>query len=187
MKRIAAKRKESLERASDFTVCIDPHRFVKRGQKTGKGLFEPGVATGPNHLRVILLPLLHKGRIDLLLLRHENIGDRNGVTLPGLLNVLDGFYAPTNVLFMMTTNRIETLDEALLRPGRIDYRLYLGRASDHQKTELYRRFFPQASEFEAQAFVETYRSAETMAEFQGLLLGLGLEQDYGSWELVNTT
>jgi hypothetical protein len=62
--------------------------------------------------------------------------DRNGVTLSGLLNVLDGFYAPTNVLFMMTTNRIESLDEALLRPGRIDYKLYLGKASARQKIEL---------------------------------------------------
>jgi chaperone BCS1 len=97
-----------------------------------------------------------------------------------LLNVLDGFYAPTNVLFMMTTNRIETLDEALLRPGRIDYKLYLGKAGNRQKIELYRRFFPEASELEAQAFVETYRSAETMAEFQGLLLGL--EQEYKSWD-----
>jgi chaperone BCS1 len=102
----------------------------------------------------------------------ESASERNGVTLSGLLNVLDGFYAPTNVLFMMTTNRIETLDEALLRPGRIDYKLYLGKADDRQKIELYRRFFTEASEFEAKAFVETYRSAETMAEFQGLLLGL---------------
>jgi chaperone BCS1 len=83
---------------------------------------------------------------------------------------------------MMTTNRIETLDEALLRPGRIDYKLYLGKATDRQKVELYRRFFPQASEFEAQAFVGSYRSAETMAEFQGLLLGL--EQEHESWEVV---
>lgn len=109
----------------------------------------------------------------------ENVADRNGVTLSGLLNVLDGFYAPTNVLFMMTTNRIETLDEALLRPGRIDYKLYLGKASDRQKVELYSRFFPEASKSEAEAFVDMYRSVETMAEFQGLLLGL--EQD--SWEL----
>jgi chaperone BCS1 len=109
----------------------------------------------------------------------ENAAEKNGVTLSGLLNVLDGFYAPTNVLFMMTTNRIEALDDALLRPGRIDYKLYLGKAGDRQKVELYRRFFPDASEFEAQAFVETYRSAETMAEFQGLLLGL--EQEYKSW------
>ena len=112
----------------------------------------------------------------------ESGAERNGVTLSGLLNVLDGFYAPTNVLFMMTTNRIEALDEALLRPGRIDYRLYLGKASDRQKVELYRRFFPEASEFEAEAFVESHSSAETMAEFQGLLLGL--EQDKGQRELV---
>src|SRR5436853_1993002 len=102
----------------------------------------------------------------------ENVADRNGVTLSGLLNVLDGFYAPTNVLFVMTTNHIEALDEALLRPGRIDYKLYLGKATDRQKMELYRRFFPGTSELEAQIFIETSRSAETMAELQGLLLEL---------------
>jgi len=112
-----------------------------------------------------------------------NVADQNGVTLSGLLNVLDGFYAPTNVLFMMTTNRIEILDEALLRPGRIDYKLYLGRASDCQKIELYRRFFPEVSEFEAREFVQAYSSTETMAEFQGLLLGW--EREHGR-ELVAT-
>ena len=104
-----------------------------------------------------------------------NVVERNGVTLSGLLNVLDGFHAPTNVLFMMTTNRIEALDEALLRPGRIDYKLYLGRSTDRQKIELYRRFFPETPELAAQEFVEGNRSAETMAEFQGLLLGLEQE------------
>jgi chaperone BCS1 len=86
--------------------------------------------------------------------------------------VLDGFYAPNNVLFVVTTNHVEALDAALLRPGRIDYKLYLGEASDRQKIELYRRFFPETSEFDAREFVEGSRSAETMAEFQGLLLGL---------------
>lgn len=108
----------------------------------------------------------------------ENKGkgaSNNGVTLSGLLNVLDGFFAPTGVLFMMTTNRMETLDPALLRPGRIDYKLYLGKASDAQKVDLYMRFFPDASETEAREFVRTCGSSETMAEFQGLLLGLVAE------------
>ena len=105
----------------------------------------------------------------------ENAALQSGVTLSGLLNVLDGFYAPTGVLFVMTTNDFEKLDEALLRPGRIDYKLYLGKASDHQKVELYRRFFPESSEVEAWEFVEASRSAETMAEFQGLLLALEAE------------
>jgi chaperone BCS1 len=101
--------------------------------------------------------------------------DRLGVTLSGLLNVVDGFHAPENVLFVMTTNKIEALDPALLRPGRIDYKLFLGNAADDQKVELYRRFFPQASEYEAVEFVEAH-FAETMAEFQGLLLGLEHKQ-----------
>lgn len=95
----------------------------------------------------------------------------NGVTLSGLLNVLDGFFAPTGVLFMMTTNRIETLDPALLRPGRIDYKLYLGGATEAQKIELYQRFFPEASESKALEFISCC-TATTMAEFQGLLLAL---------------
>ena len=102
----------------------------------------------------------------------EKTSSQSGVTLSGLLNVLDGFCAPTGVLFVMTTNHIEKLDDALLRPGRIDYRLFLGKASDQQKTELYRRFFPESTEEEAQDFVDAARFAETMAEFQGVLLAV---------------
>lgn len=107
----------------------------------------------------------------------EHASTSTGVTLCGLLNVLDGFHAPSGVLFVMTTNHVEKLDPALLRPGRIDNKLFLGKASDQQKEELYRRFFPDASEREAREFVEASRSAETMAEFQGLLLALRQGED----------
>jgi chaperone BCS1 len=109
--------------------------------------------------------------------------DRFGVTLSGLLNVVDGFHAPENVLFVMTTNKIEALDPALLRPGRIDYKLFLGKAAHAQKIELYRRFFPEASQDEASEFVESH-FAETMAEFQGLLLSLEQEQSRSEEECV---
>ena len=108
---------------------------------------------------------------------------QTGVTLSGLLNVLDGFHAPENVVFVMTTNHMEVLDPALLRPGRIDYRLFLGDATDSQRVELYRRFFPEATEFEAREFAQAH-STETMAEFQGLLLAL--EQDWTSLETMET-
>jgi len=93
------------------------------------------------------------------------------VTLSGLLNVLDGFHAPENVVFVMTTNKVEELDPALLRPGRIDYRLFMGEAAESQKIELYRRFFLETTEIEARDFVQAHVAA-TMAEFQGLLLAL---------------
>ena len=94
-----------------------------------------------------------------------------GVTLSGLLNVLDGFHAPENVVFMMTTNAMDMLDPALLRPGRIDYKLFMGEAAESQRVELYRRFFPEVTEMEAREFAEAHRE-ETMAEFQGHLLAL---------------
>jgi chaperone BCS1 len=103
--------------------------------------------------------------------------DRFGVTLSGLLNVLDGFHAPENVVFVMTTNKVDALDPALLRPGRFDYKLFLGEPEESQRIELYRRFFPHAMEMEAREFAQTHE-AETMAEFQGLLLAL--EQ---GWEI----
>jgi chaperone BCS1 len=113
------------------------------------------------------------------------------VTLSGLLNVLDGFHAPENVVYMMTTNKVEALDPALLRPGRIDYRLFMGEASESQRIELYRRFFPDTTEAVARDFAQAH-SVETMAEFQGLLLALeqgwvALEPESSELDVVGTT
>lgn len=42
-------------------------------------------------------------------------------TLTGLLNALEGIQALDNVVVMFTTNHLERIDPALVRPGRIDY------------------------------------------------------------------
>jgi len=43
-----------------------------------------------------------------------------GVTMQGMLNVLDGFQSPHGVITIMTTNRIDVLNKAIIRPGRVD-------------------------------------------------------------------
>ena len=52
----------------------------------------------------------------------DKIAD-NHMGLASVLNVLDGIGAPNNVIFVFTTNHIEKLDPALIRPGRIDLSL----------------------------------------------------------------
>lgn len=54
------------------------------------------------------------------------------VTFSGLLNVLDGVAASEERLVFMTTNHIDRLDPALIRPGRVDYVQLIGDATDHQ-------------------------------------------------------
>ena len=52
--------------------------------------------------------------------RSENSNDQNGsessVTLSGLLNAIDGLAAPEGRLLFATTNHVEHLDPALIRP-----------------------------------------------------------------------
>jgi mitochondrial chaperone BCS1 len=48
------------------------------------------------------------------------------VTLSGLLNALDGVFSTDGRILIMTTNRPDKVDPALLRPGRADRREHIG-------------------------------------------------------------
>lgn len=53
----------------------------------------------------------------------EEMGVSGEKIFNALLNILDGIYSPDNVIFVATTNRLEVLDPALIRPGRFDLSL----------------------------------------------------------------
>lgn len=50
----------------------------------------------------------------------------NSVTLSGLLNALDGVASSEGRILFMTTNYLDRLDPALIRPGRVDFKEYIG-------------------------------------------------------------
>jgi chaperone BCS1 len=51
-----------------------------------------------------------------------------GISLSGFLNIIDGVASSEGRILIMTTNHIEKLDAALLRPGRVDLTVHFGRA-----------------------------------------------------------
>ncbi|KAJ6534162.1 hypothetical protein B0H19DRAFT_1241383 [Mycena capillaripes] len=69
---------------------------------------------------------------------------RSAVTLSGLLNVIDGVGSEDGKLFFATTNYIDRLDPALLRPGRIDIKVPYELSTTQQACALFLRFFPEA-------------------------------------------
>ncbi|KIN01649.1 hypothetical protein OIDMADRAFT_161011 [Oidiodendron maius Zn] len=63
------------------------------------------------------------------------------VTFSGLLNALDGVAAGEERIAFLTTNHIDRLDEALIRPGRVDMTVRIGEATRHQTAEMWNRFY----------------------------------------------
>ncbi len=48
------------------------------------------------------------------------------VSLSAILNAIDGVASQEGRILIMTTNHITRLDEALIRPGRVDKKIELG-------------------------------------------------------------
>lgn len=84
-----------------------------------------------------------------------------------LLNALDGVGAKENLIVIMTSNRPEALDPALIRPGRVDKKVAFGYATKGQIAEACHTYFPtdgqRAGTLEAEFIA---RMPLTMADVQ---------------------
>ncbi|KLJ08398.1 mitochondrial chaperone BCS1 [Blastomyces silverae] len=88
------------------------------------------------------------------------------VTFSGLLNALDGVASAEERIIFLTTNHIERLDEALVRPGRVDMTVRLGEATRYQVAQLWDRFY---GDFDKTGFYRT--------QFLDKLYKLGIIED----------
>merc|ERR1712210_361659 len=59
-------------------------------------------------------------------------------TMLEIVNQLDGFEARGNVKILMATNRPDTLDPALLRPGRLDRKIEFGLPELEGRTHIFK-------------------------------------------------
>lgn len=70
--------------------------------------------------------------VDVASAVRERTDDGEGVTLSGVLNALDGIATPHGLITILTTNHVDVIDPALLRPGRVDLREEVGYVDDYQ-------------------------------------------------------
>ena len=94
-----------------------------------------------------------------------------GVSLSGLLNILDGLLSQEGVITIMTTNFKDRLDEALVRPGRVDLEVKFEYATADQLIKLFDRFFPNNIGQSNEVISEIVKNHSiSMAEMQQFLL-----------------
>ena len=74
--------------------------------------------------------------IDAIGSDRDSAGTKGLNVLTTLLNEMDGFEALRDVFILAATNKPETLDPALMRPGRFDSHVYLGLPNEEARKEI---------------------------------------------------
>ena len=94
------------------------HIYVGMGAKRVRELFEKAKANAPSIIFIDEIDAVGKSRSG-------SSNDEREATLNELLTQMDGFDGQNGVIVIGATNKIEVLDEALLRAGRFDRRVFL--------------------------------------------------------------
>jgi ATP-dependent metalloprotease FtsH len=109
------------------------HIYVGMGAKRVSELFKKAKQTAPSIIFIDEIDAVGKSR-------GEFRNDEREATLNQLLTEMDGFEESSGVIVIGATNKIDVLDEALLRAGRFDRRIHISLPdlADRVKTlELY--------------------------------------------------
>ncbi len=127
--------------------------FVGVGASRVRDLFEQGKKSAPC--------IIFIDEIDAVG-RHRGAGmggghDEREQTLNQLLVEMDGFESNEGVIIMAATNRIDVLDPALLRPGRFDRRVTVGRPDvrgRHQILKVHTRKTPLSNDIDLEVIAK---------------------------------
>jgi len=94
------------------------HIYVGMGAKRVSELFKKAKQTAPSIIFIDEIDAVGKSR-------RESGNDEREATLNQLLTEMDGFEESSGVIVIGATNKVDVLDEALLRAGRFDRRIHI--------------------------------------------------------------
>ena len=125
--------------ASEFNMNV---HIINLGPKVDDATFMSAVSSLPNNTILLLED------IDALFIeRKANDSNKSMVSFSGILNVLDGMARKNGLITFMTTNYINRLDKALIRPSRVDVIMKFKEATRVQIEQMFNKFFPQRKDF----------------------------------------
>jgi len=105
------------------------HIYVGMGAKRVRELFTAAKAKAPSIIFIDEIDAVGKSR-------GMGSNDEREATLNELLTQMDGFESNSGVMVIAATNKIEVLDEALLRAGRFDRRVFLTLPSKEDRLKI---------------------------------------------------
>ena len=126
--------------ASKFDMNI---HIINLGPKVDDSVFMSAVSSLPNNT-ILLLEDIDALFVD----RKLNDSNKSMVSFSGILNVLDGMARKNGLITFMTTNYINRLDKALIRPSRVDMILKFKEATKEQIGQMFNKFFPDRKDFD---------------------------------------
>ena len=80
--------------------------------------------------------------IDCLFTKKRKIDKKYNITFKTILNSIDGLISPYGTLLFLTTNHKLKLDDALIRPGRIDRQYKIDKMDKEQVEDFFKLFYP---------------------------------------------
>ncbi|OIR59197.1 MAG: 26S proteasome regulatory subunit T6, RPT6/PSMC5 [Amphiamblys sp. WSBS2006] len=108
-------------------------KYIGEGSRLVRELFDMARQNAPSIIFIDEVDSIGSARSD------GSSGDSEVQrTMLELLNQLDGFESTNNIKMIMATNRIDILDKALLRPGRIDRKIEFPAPGPEARLEILR-------------------------------------------------
>lgn len=113
------------------------------------------------------------------LLKMSNTTKNNNLSY--LLNMLDGIHECSGRILIMTTNKLDVLDKALIRPGRIDIKLNFKKCSTYDVAKMIEKFWDIEVEEEdilkeidgkytSADIINLFRSTDEFEEIKGMFM-----------------
>lgn len=93
--------------------------------------------------------------------KNKDFESKSQLTLSGILNQIDGVHNNHGMILVMTTNYPELLDEALIRDGRVDERVFFDYCDYEQIYLMFKNFYNGNS-----VSLETIKSKINLAEYK---------------------